>query len=161
MSVREYEANDATALRACVTALQDYEMSINPLTAPPEAMIGQYLRALFTAPEQTCSRVFVKQLETEVIGFVAVQARVANEEPHEVHYHYAYISEIAVLPAYRSRGFGRELLKRAEAFAIDNGAKLLRIGTLWGNTAGYRLYKSLGFEEHAVLLQKELSHDES
>jgi ribosomal protein S18 acetylase RimI-like enzyme len=61
-----------------------------------------------------------------------------------------------VLPAYRRRGLGRALLERAVAFARGKGAKALRVGVLARNEGAARLYRSLGFGDYTIQLNKPL-----
>jgi ribosomal-protein-alanine N-acetyltransferase len=81
-------------------------------------------------------------------------ARVVRE-PDETQA-YAYGSDLVVLPAYRRRGIGRALLERAEAYARGEGARVLRVGVLAKNEAAARLYRSLGFGDCTIQLNKPL-----
>jgi putative acetyltransferase len=56
-----------------------------------------------------------------------------------------YIRGMAVDPAARGSGIGRELLGRAEEFAIQNGFKRLFLSTTPFLTRAIRLYERCGF----------------
>lgn len=59
----------------------------------------------------------------------------------------ARIFSIAVRKAARGRGLGRELLKRALAFATGKGAKVIKLEVRPENQAAVHLYRSAGFRE--------------
>jgi ribosomal protein S18 acetylase RimI-like enzyme len=56
-----------------------------------------------------------------------------------------YLAELYVVPALRGHGLGRALMERAIAFARDNGADYMDLGTGETDTAARALYESLGF----------------
>lgn len=51
---------------------------------------------------------------------------------------------------YQGRGYGRILLLRAMEILKEKGAEALEIGVVRHNTAAYRLYRSVGFEDKEV-----------
>jgi ribosomal protein S18 acetylase RimI-like enzyme len=75
-----------------------------------------------------------------------------DEEPIE----YAFISDLVVLPAYRSQGIGRLLLQAAEAYARAQGAASLELTVLVKNESAVRLYNRYGFRGYHYLLKKDL-----
>ncbi len=91
------------------------------------------------------------------MGYVAVNAKVTNDEPDEYNYEYAYISDIFVSETQRGKGVGKQLLAEAERFVRENGAQWLRIGVLGVNDGAHRLYQSLGFKPREIVLEKNLS----
>jgi len=56
-----------------------------------------------------------------------------------------YLAELYVVPARRGRGLGRALMNAAIAFARENGADYMDLGTAETDVAARRLYESLGF----------------
>jgi mycothiol synthase len=57
-----------------------------------------------------------------------------------------YISQLAVLPAWRGRGLGRELLRAAVAYLRRNGTGDVELAVEASNDAALHLYRSEGFE---------------
>ena len=57
----------------------------------------------------------------------------------------AHIITLDVLPRYRGKGIGRELLLRSEGRLRDAGARSIRLETAAGNRAAQTLYLSLGY----------------
>jgi ribosomal protein S18 acetylase RimI-like enzyme len=56
------------------------------------------------------------------------------------------VHDVAVLPSYRGRGVGAQMLVLVEAIARERGACKLTLEVLQGNRAG-RLYERLGFAD--------------
>ena len=153
--IREYEpSRHRGQLRACVVELQDFERGLEPTLPKGETMADRYLAHVLDRCAGGAGRIFVSEEEGAVVGFVGVLARVVPE-PDETQA-YAYVSDLVVLPAYRRRGIGRALLERAEAYARGEGARVLRVGVLAKNEAAARLYRSLGFGDYTIQLNKPL-----
>jgi ribosomal protein S18 acetylase RimI-like enzyme len=153
--IREYEpSRHRGQLRACVVELQDFERGLEPTLPKGEAMADRYLAHMLDRCAGAAGRIFVAEEDGAVVGFVGVLARVVPE-PDEAQA-YAYVSDLVVLPAYRRRGIGRALLERAEAYARGEGARVLRVGVLAKNEAAAGLYRSLGFGDYTIQLNKPL-----
>ncbi|MCL2019038.1 MAG: GNAT family N-acetyltransferase [Oscillospiraceae bacterium] len=72
------------------------------------------------------------------VGFVALETK--DGENYQ-------IEKLAVLPDYRHRRGGRELMKYAENQARDAGGKLISIGIIYENKRLMEWYKNLGYKE--------------
>jgi ribosomal protein S18 acetylase RimI-like enzyme len=57
---------------------------------------------------------------------------------------------------FRQRGLGRALLERAEGYAREQQARVIRIGILAQNVIAKQLYLDLGFTERRIELAKNL-----
>lgn len=57
----------------------------------------------------------------------------------------AWIGGVGVLPAYRRRGLGRELMRAGEEFALRKGASEISLEVIEGNSGAQRLYESIGY----------------
>lgn len=81
----------------------------------------------------------------------------------------AHITTIAIAPAYRGRGLGRQLLEHLIDTATAEGATLVALETRHSNTPALALYTRLGFRqvgrrkayyaktnEDAIVMMKEL-----
>jgi ribosomal protein S18 acetylase RimI-like enzyme len=157
MKIRTVQADDSSVLRQLVVELQAAEAESNSYTRDGELMADQYVAQLYVGDPDVPGEVLVAELDDgEVVGYVAVQPNVPQEEPHERFYHYAYISDIAVLVSHRGKGIGRALLSSAENYAHAAGATVIRMGVLAGNGSARRLYSACGFAERELLLEKSL-----
>jgi len=154
--IREYRPEDAAATRACIIELQDFCKQIDPHIAAGNTVVDKYFAYLQKRCAETEGKIYVAENDHEVIGMVCVFARVQSVAADEEDYEYAHISDLVVLAANRHKGIGRSLLKRAEEHARSKGAKILRIGTQAGNALARDLYLGYGFQEQAVMMQKEV-----
>ena len=57
------------------------------------------------------------------------------------------ITNIAVLPEYRNKGFGGTLLEKLISYGIENGLSFLTLEVRVSNTAAINLYRKNGFYE--------------
>lgn len=119
-------------------------------------MADAYLTFLLDRCSKAAGRVLVAEIDHRVVGFIALFARVAPEEPDEDQTPYAYLSDLVVLPRYRRRGIGRALLERAEALVRSSGARALRVGVLARNESVANLYRAAGFRDYQLQLVKGL-----
>ncbi|HET7717299.1 MAG TPA: N-acetyltransferase [Bauldia sp.] len=62
---------------------------------------------------------------------------------------YWYVNVLAVFSEYRGTGVGRALLTEADAIGRRAGTRGMAIIVASGNTVAMRLYRRLGYEEHA------------
>jgi ribosomal protein S18 acetylase RimI-like enzyme len=155
--IRDYEpGRDRDQLRSCIVHLQEFERGLEPRLPKGEEMADVYLAFVLDRCAQTSGRIFVGEVDRTVAGFVSVLGEVPHNEPDEAPVPYAYISDLVVLPLYRRRGLGRALLERAESFARDSGARLLRVGVLAKNEGARKLYDRMGFADYTIQLIKPL-----
>lgn len=57
------------------------------------------------------------------------------------------ITNIAVAPEYRRRGFGRDIMRALEGYALENGIVFLSLEVRESNAAARALYLSEGWDE--------------
>ena len=156
MPVREYQASDEEALRACVIQLQDVEREIFPKTADGRTVAKPYIDYLLAICRANRGRVLVAEQSGQVVGYSAYQIWDNAEEVHEEAYEFGYISDLIVLDTHRGKGFGRALLDAAQSLVKAEGIELVRIGVLAGNRSVRRLYANCGFDEHKIVFEKRL-----
>ena len=160
--VREYQPEqDAASLRECIVELQEFERRIELALPAGSTMADAYSTYILKRCEEFAGKVFVVEVARRVVGFVCVWVRVPPEGPDEPPTAYAYISDLVILAAFRQRGLGRALLERAEGYAREQQARVLRIGVLAQNLIAKRLYLDVGFHERRIELSKDLSGDVS
>ncbi len=85
---------------------------------------------------EIADEVFIMSDGDRLVGFVTLSRR-------EV---ICQIGLIAVCPAYRGRGVGRQLLSAAARYSVNAGAESLRVVTQENNLAALRMYESIGLE---------------
>ncbi|MBI3769649.1 MAG: GNAT family N-acetyltransferase [Deltaproteobacteria bacterium] len=154
--VREYAATtDASGLRACFVELQEFERGIDPALPEGVGVADVYLERMLDRCATWDGTVFVALARERVVGFVCVWARVPPE-PDEPPAPYAFVSDLIVVEAFRSRGVGRALLAEAERCARRRGAMTLKLDVMAGNPAALRLYEHVGFTRRRIEMTKAL-----
>jgi ribosomal-protein-alanine N-acetyltransferase len=78
----------------------------------------------------------ITHAQTPIVGFI-----VARQLADEIH-----INNVAVLPDFRGRGIGRQLLKAALSWGGEKHARQAVLEVRAGNEAAQQLYRSCGFE---------------
>lgn len=69
------------------------------------------------------------------------------------------VENIYVVPEYRDRGIGSDLLATAERQLTDRGADVVALETLADNADARRFYRRHGFVPHRVELEKPVESD--
>ena len=155
-AIREYRQEDQPAVRACIVELQEFERTIEPRLRPGEAMADAHFKKIQQRCRELNGRIFVAEVDDQVVGFISVLAREPFTELDEPPGTYALVTDLIVRAPHRNHGIGRQLLERAETFARSAGAAELRIGVLAQNTAARQLYLAAAFVPHHEVLSKRL-----
>jgi ribosomal protein S18 acetylase RimI-like enzyme len=155
--IRPFTEADLPRIHTLVAEMQDFERGIDPRLLPGDAMAVAYTRALRRRCADEMGEIFVAAWDGDVIGFVAVSARVVGQELDEPPGSYALVTDLSVTASHRGRGTGRALLRAAEEYAGTRGAREIRIVALAENPTASGLYRSVGFRPYLEVLRKDLS----
>jgi ribosomal protein S18 acetylase RimI-like enzyme len=157
INVRGYrDADDFPAVRTCLLELQQFERRLDPRVPAGEAIADLYLRDLFGRCDESAGELFVIEAHDQVVGFVSVLGACRSDSPDDSPEPFAYVDDLVVLPQYRGRGYGRALLRRAEAYAVAHGRSTLRLRVKGGNHSARKFYAHAGYAEYEVELEKKL-----
>jgi ribosomal protein S18 acetylase RimI-like enzyme len=154
--IREYHETDSAQVEACFIELQEFERRIEPRRVEGKLVAKKYLKHMFERCAETEGKVFVLEVDSQIVGFVSVWGRVKKNGIVNEESEIAYISDLVVTADYRGQGLGRLLLQRAEDYALSLGATLLSLGVLAENTQARKLYNDYGFQEKQVEMFKPL-----
>lgn len=81
--------------------------------------------------------VYIATADDSVVGFVYVQFHEWNR--------LAQIQGLAVNPSYQRRGIAAQLVRRAERFALEKGARGMYVDTPTLNRKGRDFYEAVGY----------------
>ncbi len=97
--------------------------------------------------DETAGRVWLIQTDAETVGYLVLTLgyRLAYGR-------YAFIDEIYVRDAYRSRGIGRRAIAWAETICRELGVKALHLEVEQANIKAHTLYLALGFVDYSHYL---------
>jgi GNAT superfamily N-acetyltransferase len=127
--LRRAEPRDALPLASCVDAA--YRHYILRMGKPPGPMLADY------AGEIACHQVWVVEAAGQIIGGLVL---IPEED-------YLLLDNIAVHPDQQGRGVGRALLALADAEALSQGYRELRLYTHETMTENIALYTRCGWVE--------------
>lgn len=117
--------------------------------APPRADHDPDWKAEVTsalaAPD---TRLFVAEADGAVIGTARIEFA---ERPY---FRIADIRRVFVRPEWRRRGIGAELMRAAEAAALQGGAAEVRLSVVIENEPALAFYRHLGYGNFAIRLSK-------
>lgn len=156
VTIRKATENDRSAIVEGFFALQAYERSIEPNRADPADIAETYLRDLWADCADGKTEILVAEVDTGVVGWVGVVPRHVSDDILDHDREFAYITDLIVLQDYRDQGIGHRLLAAAEECAARQGTRRLRVGVLAANAAAHRLYRSVGFRDYEVILEKQM-----
>jgi ribosomal protein S18 acetylase RimI-like enzyme len=156
-TIREYKDSDEAQVIALVRELQVHEMAYFDRMKPVEAIGPWYVDKLKadTAEHKGC--ILVADGGTELLGYAAFLTEVTSaDEPDEILYSYAFVSDLAVKASHRGQSVGRALIEECERIARAAGQKWLRLGVLADNQGARKFYSRMGLEEKFLTLEKKL-----
>ncbi len=154
--IRAYQPADQEQVEQCIIALQDFERALEPDRVEGASVARRYLLDLLETCQKQSGQLFVAEVDGRVAGFVCIWMEPEPEGYLTSLANYAYISDLIVLPSYRRQALGRTLLARAEKFAVQQGARALRINALARNARAWALYIKVGFRDYEIRLLKDL-----
>ena len=153
VAIREFAPTDREDIIGLVLELQSYESQFVSGYAVPDRTFGAwYFDRLLEELRQHQGVMIVAAQDRALCGFCAG----FEEESPEERSRCFYIAELAVSEAARGRGVGTRLIGAIEDIARARGYRTVEVGVLAGNTRVHKLYRRLGFHDHAVKLRKKL-----
>ena len=155
--IREFRsASDLQGIRACLIDLQNFERKLDARLPAGEEIVDEYIPQLLRRCRRYDGKVIVADVDASIAGYVSIWTRVTSEELEDGKLQYGYISDIVVRQQYRGTGIGRELMEAAESFARESNVRYLRIAVLAANRLAHELYRTAGFSDYSVELEKML-----
>ena len=91
------------------------------------------------------NKVFVAQYQTEIAGFIELSIR--NFAEGSQNSQVPYVEGWYVKPRFQQKGLAKQLMQKAEEWAISNGFTELASDTQTHNTKSITIHKHLGFSE--------------
>jgi GNAT superfamily N-acetyltransferase len=156
VDIRTYRDTDSLAIERCLTALQQFEMTLEQNRADPLQYAPGYREHLLAKCHESAGRIFVAEMEGDIVGFVCVLARADSGSLTEKFREHAYVTDLVVLPAHRGTGIGHNLLRTAEEYVASLGSSELAVDVLAANDAALRFYGESGYRTAEVHLVKKL-----
>ena len=141
----------------CLIELQDFEREIDPRMPAGKDIAAEYVDHLFQRCIDCDGQILIAEKDNEIAGYTSVFAKVVSEEIDDGKLEYGLISDIVVMQKFRGSGIGGDLMDAAESYARKRKVKWLRIGVMARNELATNMYRSRGFEELYIELEKNLT----
>lgn len=123
---------------ADIESLTEVFNDINGLDDTEKSFDADFMRQFLSQPDvDPLDHCFVATVDNKVVGFVLV----AYEPPIG-----RAVASGGVLSAYRQRGIGRDLLRKAISYANDLNVEVLHVETSSQGEAAQRMLESEGFQ---------------
>lgn len=97
---------------------------------------------------------YVAEDDSQVVGYLV--GAVNGSEAYRDDLTVAELESMFLLPDYRGEGLGTELAERFEQDVEKQGADRIRVEVTAQNTRGHEFYRSMGLEDYAVTMEKEV-----
>ncbi len=94
-----------------------------------------YLDKFFTGGDDW---ICAAECNDTIIGYIAIEV---HNEPEK----FVYLDDISVSEAFRSKGVGSALIKKAESYAVEINAAYIALHVESSNTSALKLYERLGY----------------
>jgi len=159
--VREYRESDRAALVTLLEQLLDYQASVDDrkrLRRMP-GFGESFARRMLRKVAKKNGRIYVAEAGSKVVGAVIgiVIEQTKEDRLEHMPAKFGETLELVVRDGFRGKGIGTTLLKRMEAYFSQKRCNIVGIGLLAANRSAHGLYASLGYEDRACYMTKELS----
>ncbi len=113
----------------------------------------RYMIAAFARPASEAASFIAEDTTAQRLGFVHVEASTASVtlEPS------AYVTVLAVTEAAERQGVGAQLMQAAEAWARQQGFRLICLDVFANNRRARAFYARQGYQDDSLRLTKPLS----
>lgn len=91
------------------------------------------------------SDILVYENESEIVGFILLQAKTRPDFDFMLPGKYCYIMDVIVTETHRGKGFGTALMNTAKDWAKERDCNFINLDVLANNPGAIKLYEKLGF----------------
>ena len=160
VSMRDYVAGDRAHLARCLDTMHDHMVAIDPwhrLTRTRDHS-RLFIPILLKRVREQAGFILVAEVAGEPVGVsVAWERKMAPpERTTELPTRMGYLSDLAVLPGWRGRGIGTELLRETERRFKVAGCDVMTLAVFPPNKGASKLYGRHGFTPRGTILGKRL-----
>lgn len=98
-----------------------------------------YYKSLASGEYGKC---YIAEIDNKAVGYIALGEKDFGYRKRK----YIELENMGVLPEYRSKGVGRELVLKAKEWASEQKATKLYVSAYWGNKGAISFYEREGFK---------------
>lgn len=131
LKIRKAKPDEEAAVDRCVQ--KSYQKYIDRIGKKPGPMLDHYLPLIIDG------NVFCGEFCEEIVGVLVLKKFDG----------YMLLDNVALLPEFQGRGFGKRLIAFAENYSSKNNCLEIRLYTNVKMTENIRLYNKLGYSEYS------------
>jgi ribosomal protein S18 acetylase RimI-like enzyme len=160
LRIRNYRPEDRSDLARCLDAMHDAMVPLDPwrrvvrLPSHGKLFVPQILKRT----RENRGFILVAEVNGEIAG-VAVAWQVGfsrAQRTTELPTRFGYLSDLSVLPKWRGRGIGTQLLRETERRFREDGCDQMGLSVFFPNKKAQQLYFRKGFSPRGLILGKRL-----
>ena len=155
-TIREYTQDDVESIKQCLIDIQDFERMLDPNRLEGIEVAQNYLEHLLSLGKQNAGNVFVVEVDSEIVGMISVYIETDMKHFREKR-SYAYISDVIILPEYSDKGIMKDLLTKAEEYAISKKVTTIQTSVLAKHSEHIDGFQRNGYHNAEIILRKNLS----
>jgi ribosomal protein S18 acetylase RimI-like enzyme len=155
--IYEYQSADEAEIIDCLMELQSAESKIESIRISNRNIAEMYFNEVQHKINNNSGKIFVSKRDNEIAGVLIVD--IEENEIYEKQGKHILIVDIVVKSNFRNRGIGKELMKKAETFALENNVSEIRLYTLMKNKAALNLYRNCGYQDFGIALTKKIQNN--
>jgi ribosomal protein S18 acetylase RimI-like enzyme len=156
VEIRAATDDDFEAMVELDQASAEHHAAIDPVAweVPDRAGSAEFLRR--RRAEDPGRETLVATVEGRVVGMVEIAIVTPGLPGGAMRRVPSADVGIAVLPQFRNRGIGKQLMQAAETWAREHGAERMILDLSAANEGARRLYKRLGYEVYGLQMRRSL-----
>lgn len=154
-TIREYTHADVDAVKHCLAELQEFERLIDAKRLQGLHIAHEYLEHLLVLCREEKGKIYVVEINGGVVGMISVVIEHDTRHMRKVR-PFAVISDLMVLPEYRSEGVTKDLLEVAEAYAREKHVLSIQTHILADHKDGANGFLRHGYTHFELVLRKQI-----
>ncbi len=154
--IREYTEADIEGIKQCIVDLQDFERMLDSHRLKGIEVAHDYLEHLMSLGKQNRGKVFVVEINKEIVGMISVYIEEDIKQFRKVR-KYALISDVIILPEYNDKGIIKELVTKAEEYAVSKKVNTIQTTVLAKHADHIDGFQRNGYHNSEIILRKHLS----
>lgn len=147
MNIREATNDDLPVLLELEQGIIKSERPYDPYIKK-QGVIYYDLAGLISGSD---SVVVVLEVDGQVVGCGYAQLR--DSKPYLTHGKHCYLEFIYLLPEYRGKSLGHEILNFLKSWGIEKGMRRFQLGVYADNRGAIRAYEKVGFKAVSVMME--------
>jgi ribosomal protein S18 acetylase RimI-like enzyme len=133
-----------SSVRHLWMCLAEEMFAIEPITMPSEANSCKWLDFVKDGLVKRRNILLAAKVEEKTVGYALLT--LPREQTFEVQETFGIVNELYVLPGFRKKGIGKELLEQCLSRTKAEGFKTARVSVLSGDKSAIQLYRKIGFK---------------